>query len=156
MLVSPLNQGRVSGSGVWTLKSVTIAGQDVTDEPVDLRSGHDIDNVSILMTDRSTDVSGTVRDSSGASVGGMAVIAFSTDPQKWQPQSRLIQAVRTGQDGTYDLRGLPAGDYRVIATEDVEQGEWFDPAFLERVQPSSEKISLTEGEKKTHDLKPAG
>ena len=146
----------VTGSGVWTLKSITVAERDVTDEPIDLRSGHDIDNVMIVLTDRSTEISGTVRDASGAAVSAMAVIAFSTDPERWRPQSRAIQAVRTGQDGTYRLRGLPPGDYRILATEDVEQGEWFDPAFLERVQPSAEKISLTEGEKKTRDLKPAG
>jgi protocatechuate 3,4-dioxygenase beta subunit len=146
----------VSGNGVWTLKSVTVAGRDVTDEPIELRSGHDVDNVTIVMTDRSTEISGTVRDGSGTGVAAMAVIAFSTDREQWRPQSRSIQAVRTGQNGTYRLRGLPPGDYRIIATEDVEQGEWFDPAFLERVLPSSEKISLTEGEKKTHDLKPAG
>jgi protocatechuate 3,4-dioxygenase beta subunit len=147
---------RVTGNGAWTLKSVAIAGRDVTDEPIELRSGHDIDNVTIVMTDRATEITGTVRDSSGAGVAAMAVIAFSSDQQQWLPQSRSIQAVRTGQNGTYRLRGLPPGDYRIIATDDVEQGEWFDPAFLERVQSSSEKISLTEGEKKTRDLKPAG
>jgi hypothetical protein len=147
---------RVSGSGVWMLKSVMVAGRDVTDEPIDLRSGHDVDNVSIVMTDRYTEITGTVRDSSGGGVPGIAVIAFSIEPQQWQSQSRFIQAVRTGPNGTYRLRGLPPGDYRIIATDDVEQGEWFDPSFLERVQPSSEKISLSEGEKKTRDVKPAG
>jgi Carboxypeptidase regulatory-like domain len=147
---------RVSGSGAWTLKSVVVAGQDVTDEPIDLRSGHDVDNVTIVLTDRATEISGTVRDASGTAAAAMAVIAFSTDQQQWQPQSRSIQSVRTGQDGTYRMRGLPPGDYRILATEDVEQGEWFDPAFLHRVLPSSEKISLTEGEQKKHDLKPAG
>jgi Carboxypeptidase regulatory-like domain len=147
---------RVSGTGPWTLKSVSVAGRDVTDEPIELRSGRDVDNVMIVLTDRATEISGAVRDGTGTAVAGMAVIAFSTDQQQWLPQSRSIQAVRTGQDGTYRMRGLPAGDYRILATEDVEQGEWFDPAFLERVVPSSEKISLTEGEQKTRDLKPAG
>jgi hypothetical protein len=146
---------RVSGSGPWTLKSVIVAGRDVTDEPIELRSGRDVDNVTIVLTDRATEISGAVRDGTGTAVAGMAVIAFSTDQQQWQPQSRSIQAVRTGQDGTYRMRGLPSGDYRIIGTEDVEQGEWFDPAFLERVAPSSEKISLSEGEQKTRDLKPA-
>ena len=147
---------RVSGSDPWTLKSVIVAGRDVTDEPIELRSGRDVDNVTIVLTDRATEISGAVRDGTGTAVAGMAVIAFSTDQQQWQPQSRSIQAVRTGQDGTYRMRGLPPGDYRIIATEDVEQGEWFDPAFLERVLLSSEKISLSEGEQKTRDLKPAG
>ncbi len=147
---------RVTGDGAWTMKSISIAGRDVTDEPIELRSGEDLDNVTVVMTDRSTEISGTVRDSNGTGIGAIAVIAFPTDPRQWYPQSRLIRAVRSGQDGAFRLRGLPPGDYRIIATDDVEQGEWFDPAFLERVQPASAKISLTEGEKKTQDLKPAG
>src|SRR3954453_6275430 len=147
---------RASGSGVWTMKSVTIAGQDVTDQPIELRSGHDIDNVSIVMTDRATEISGTVRDASGAGVAAIDVIAFSADPQQWQPQSRTIQAVHTNQNGTYSIRGLPPGDYRIIATDDVEPGEWFDPAFLERILPSSHKVSLSDGEKTTSDVKAAG
>ena len=33
----------------------------------------------------------------------------------------------------YRLRGLPPGDYFVVAVDDVEQGEWFDPSYLEQI-----------------------
>jgi len=147
---------RASGTGPWTLKSIAIAGRDVTDQPVELRSGQDVGDVTVVMTDRMTDVSGTVRDSGGAPVAAIAVVAFSSDQQQWRSQSRQIQSVRTDQNGVYHLRGLPPGDYRIVAVDDVEQGEWFDPAFLQRVEPAAQRLTLSEGEKKTQDLKPIG
>jgi hypothetical protein len=80
------------------------------------------------------------------------VIAFSTDQAHWRAQSRRIQAVRTDQSGAYRIRNLPPGDYFVIATDDVEQGEWFDPAFLESARAAARRLSLSEGDRKAQDL----
>jgi len=144
---------RVSGQGPWSLKSVAIAGRDVTDQPIELRSGQDVDNVSIVLSDRTTEIAGTVRDAVGNPAPQLTVIAFSSDQQYWRPQSRQIQAVRTDQSGAFRLRGLPPGDYEIVAVDDVQQGEWFDPSFLERVRTGAKRIALSEGEKKTQDLK---
>jgi protocatechuate 3,4-dioxygenase beta subunit len=144
---------RASGQGPWSLKSVTIAGHDVTDQVVEFRTGQDVDNVTIVLTDRTTEIDGTVRDGTGTPVGQLTVIAFSSDQQYWRPQSRQIQAVRSDQSGAFRLRGLPPGDYEIIAVDDVEQGEWYDPSFLEKIRAGAKRISLGEGEKKTQDLK---
>jgi hypothetical protein len=61
--------------------------------------------------------------------------------------------VRSDQTGAFHVRSLPPGDYLLIAVDDVEQGEWFDPAFLEKLRPAAKRVSLTEGEKKTEDLR---
>ena len=58
--------------------------------------------------------------------------------------------------GRFTFRQLPAGDYRLTAVTDVEQGEWFDPAFLEQLLNASIAVSLRDGEKKTQDIKVAG
>jgi hypothetical protein len=145
--------GGVQGGGQWTLKSVTIGGLDVTDTPVELRPGQNVDNVTVVLTDRATEVTGTVRDASGAGAAALTVIAFSTSAEHWRAQSRRIQAVRTDQSGTFRLRNLPPGDYLLIASDDVEQGEWFDPAFLEQARAGAKQLSLSEGEKKTLDLR---
>jgi hypothetical protein len=145
--------GGVQGQGQWTLKSVTIAGQDVTDTPVELKPGQNVDNVTVVLTDRASEVSGTVRDARGAGAAALTVVAFSTDPQHWRAQSRRIQAVRTDQSGAFRIRNLPAGEYFLIASDDVEQGEWFDPAYLEQASAGGRRISLSEGEKKTQDLR---
>ena len=96
---------RVTGAGQgqaqWTLKSVNIGGQDVTDQAVELKAGQNVDNVTVVLTDRTTEISGTVRDGKSTGMPALTVIAFSTDQQYWRAQSRHIQAVRTDQAGAY-------------------------------------------------------
>jgi protocatechuate 3,4-dioxygenase beta subunit len=144
---------RVNGQGSWSLQSVSVAGRDVTDEPVDLKCGQNVDSVSIVLTDRSTQVTGTVRDAEGNPVQQITVIAFSADQQYWHSQSRQIQAVRVDQSGVFHLRGLPPGDYSVAAVDDAEEGEWFDLSYLEGIRTGAKRLSLSEGESATLDLK---
>jgi hypothetical protein len=149
-------QGQGRGNAQWTLKSVLVSGQDVTDQPVDIKPGQNVDNVTIVLTDRSTDVTGTVRDVKNAPMTAITVIAFSTDQQYWRAQSRQIQAVRTDSTGAYRLRGLPPGDYFIVAADGVEQGEWFDPAYLEQARAGAARLTVREGDKKTQDLRGPG
>jgi protocatechuate 3,4-dioxygenase beta subunit len=147
---------RVSGQGAWTLKAISIGGHDVTDRPIEIRAGQNLDDVSILLSDRSTQITGTVRDGSGTPVGNTTVIVFSIDQQYWRSQSRGIQAVRTDQSGVFRLRNLPPGDYNIVVVDSVEQGQWFDPSYLEQISAAAKRISLSEGEQKTQDLTSPG
>ena len=123
---------------------------------LELKPGQNVDNVTIVLTDRTTEISGTVRDARNAGTPAISVIAFSTDPAHWRPQSRRIQAVRSDQSGAFRIRNLPPGDYFLLATDDVEQGEWFDPAFLENARSGARRISISEGDRKTQDLRGPG
>lgn len=159
-LLPGLHYIRVSGGGVqgagqasWTVKSVTVGGQDVSDAPIDIKPGQNVDNVSVVLTDRTTDLSGTVRNAKNEGVAALTVIVFAAEQQYWRPQSRRINAARTDQSGTYRFRNLPPGDYLMVAVDDVDQGEWFDPAYLEKIRQDATRVSISEGEKKTQDLK---
>ncbi len=145
-----------AAQGPWTLKAVRAGGQDVTDVPIEIKPGQNVDNITVVLSDRTTELSGTVRDAKGDGMSALTVIAFSIDQQYWRPQSRYIQVGRTDQAGAYRIRGLPPGDYLVLAVDDVEQGEWFDPAFLADAQAAAKKLSLSEGEKKSEDLRGPG
>ena len=71
------------------------------------------------------------------------------------PGSRRIRADRVVADGSFQFRLLPAGDYYVAAAADVDEYEWYDPAFLDRLSASSAlKITISEGEKKQLILGP--
>lgn len=142
----------VTGPGPWVLKSVALDGRDITDQPFDLKSGQNAGSLAIVLTDRTTSVDGTVRDGSGNGVGGLTVIAFSTDPQYWRSQSREIQAVDTDTTGAYHLRGLPPGDYQVIALDNVDPGQWYDPSFLNQQRGAAKPLKLVDGDKQTLDL----
>jgi hypothetical protein len=41
----------------------------------------------------------------------------------------------------------------VIAVDDVEQGEWFDPVYLDSVKDKATHVTLSEGDRKTQDLR---
>lgn len=74
-------------------------------------------------------------------------------PSALVPQSRRIQTARTDQSGVYQVSSLPSGDYLAVATDDVEQGEWFDPEFLDRIRDKAMRVTLGEGDQRTQDLK---
>ena len=124
--------------------------------PFEIKPGQNVDNVTVVLTDRTTELAGTVRDAQNGGSGGVTVIAFSTEAQYWRAQSRRIATSRTGQNGDYRIRGLPAGDYYLVAVDDVEQGEWFDPAYLDSAKDKATRVTLDEGDRKTLDLRGPG
>jgi protocatechuate 3,4-dioxygenase beta subunit len=143
-------QGIRSAIGGWWLKSVVVNGRDILDAPLDIRQGSD-DAVATL-TDQASEISGTVKDAHGAAAVDPLVVVFSTDRALWFFNSRRVAAVRVDGDGRYTIRNLPPGEYRAVATADLEQNDWFDPAVLERLAPAATPLSIAGVEKKTIDL----
>lgn len=146
-----LSAGLTTGTS-WNLKSVLVNGLDVTDSGVDLKPGENLDTVTIVLTDRMATITGTVSDGTHTPVPGLTVIAFPSDERYWTPQSRWIQAGRTDQNGVYRMRALPPGEYLLLVTDNVEQGAWFDPSYLEQVRGAATRVTVNDGDQKTQDL----
>jgi Carboxypeptidase regulatory-like domain len=145
---------RVAGlSSPWTLKGVYVSGRDVSDVPLEVRNNQSTTGVSIVLTDRPTEITGTVVDSQNLAAPDAWVIAFAVDPGTWRPQTRQVQASRADSSGVFHFRGLPPGDYHLVALDDVEQGAWYDPSFLEKVRSSAVRVSVNEGEVRSQPLK---
>jgi uncharacterized protein (DUF2141 family) len=146
---------RVNGApSPWALKAVYLDGRDVTDSLFEIRAGETGGTVSIVFTDRASEVTGAVRDDEGrALTTGFTAIAFPVDTELWRPQSRFIQAARPDKTGVFTIRGLPPGEYFLQAIDDVDQGEWYDPTFLDALRRGAPRIVLQEGDKKSQDLK---
>ena len=147
-----LIRANVGGRG-WTLKSVTIDGRDVTDTPIDVKSGQRIGNVTITFTDRLTEIGGAVTDEQGVPVTEFTVLAFSTDASTWRAQSRQIMTARPDQTGMFKIRGLPAGEYYLVTVDPAEQGEWFEPAYLDQHRAGAARLTLSDGDVKTQDFR---
>jgi hypothetical protein len=144
---------RVSGlPRPWSLKAVFQGRREITDSGFEVGSGN-LGELTIVLTDRSSEVTVTTRDESGGPLADCTVIVFSTEPSLWRPQSRYIQAARADQAGQSRIFGLPAGNYFLAVVDDAEQGEWYDPAFLERIRPGAFSLSLADGEVKTQELR---
>ena len=113
------------------LSSITINGRDVTDVPLQLRAGEKVSNVLVTFTDKTTEINGALTTTQGAPVTEYTVLAFSTDMSFWQAQSRHIATARPDQTGKFRIRGLPPGNYYLATVDPSEQGEWFEPAYLD-------------------------
>jgi hypothetical protein len=143
-------------TGSWSLKSSTVNGRDSLDFPFEVKPGTDVTGALLSFVDRNQTLKGTLQDATGRPTSDYTIIVFAADKTYWTPQSRRITSARPGTDGSYMTSGLPPGDYRITAVVDVEQGEWFDPAFLTQLLPASILVSIAEGDTKTQDLKLAG
>lgn len=140
----------------WVMKSVMVGGRDALDFGVTVEPNQNLAGATILFTDRTQELTGTIQDVAGNPTADYTIIVFSADRNYWTPQARRIAMARPDTAGRFTFRQLPAGDYRLTAVTDVEQGEWFDPAFLEQLLNASIAVSLRDGEKKTQDIKVAG
>jgi Carboxypeptidase regulatory-like domain len=98
-------------------------------------------------------MSGSVADPSGNPVSDYTVVVFSADETRWTPESRFIAAERPDQTGGVRITGLPPGDYLVAAVDWVEEGQWLDPQFLQRLRPLASKLALEAGQTAAAQLK---
>jgi len=46
--------------------------------------------------------------------------------------------------GRFRLQGIPPGDYSLFACEDIENGLWQDPEFLQRHEAFERPVRITE------------
>jgi hypothetical protein len=145
---------RSAGGGRgWSLKSVAVGARDVTDTPVEIRSGQALNNVSMVFTDVQNEINGTITTQSGTPMSEYTVLAFPTDASLWRPQARQIMTARPDQTGKYRIRGLPPGDYYLATVDPAEQGEWFEPAYLDEHRAGAARLTLGDGDVKTQDFK---
>ena len=137
----------------WAIRAVRYRGVDVTDAGVEVRPSEDLADVEVELTNRVTELSGVVTNTKGEAVKDYSVIVFPADRDKWTPNSRYMRTSRPDQDGRYKVSGVPAGAYLVIALDYLDQNEWNDPDFLEKVRSKATAFSVNEGETKTVDLR---
>ena len=139
-------------ASTWKLRSVMSGGRDLLDTLID-GPVVNLTGVTVTLSDKRTELSGTLSSASGQPVSDYYVIAFSADRANWRFGSRRNMSARPATDGRFILADLPAGEYLVAALTDLDPSEWQDASFLEQVAPATVKVTIREGEKKVQDLR---
>ena len=138
----------------WTLGAVRLNDKDITDVPWDVpMRGEELSGLQIVVTQKIGRVSGTVADARGAPTAAATVVVFADEPELWLPGSRFIRTTRPGADGRFSIAGLPAGTYRAIARDFVEEGQWEDRKFLEAARADAVRFTLPDGGAEAISLK---
>jgi hypothetical protein len=143
---------RITGRPDWYLKSVSIDGLDVTDTPFDFGlTAQTVRGAEIVASNAGGVITGHVTDARSAPVRDYAVVVFSTDRTKWFANSRFLKLGRPSQDGTFEVVGLPPGEYWVAAVDSIQGnqsfGEWEKPDVLEALSTRATRVTLTERER---------
>ena len=141
----------VGGPG-WFLKSVTVNGENITDIPFDTSTARGDAQIEIVMTDKQTTLSGMAKDARGQPITDYTVAIFPARLREGALPARYTRLVRPDQQGRFETRGLPPGDYLGVAVESLEQGGQWDPAFRKQIEPVAKRFSLSEGQTATVDL----
>jgi hypothetical protein len=128
-------------SGRWALDRVTYRGADISDRGLDATSGESIRDIRVAVSDRASDVSGTVRDSDGRVVSGATVLLIPHAPQFLARTSRRFGITTSGQDGRYRYRGLPGGEYHVTAVL-IDPEDVYVPELLQQLSAAGAPLTL--------------
>jgi hypothetical protein len=93
-----------------------------------------------------------VRDPSGKAVPDAMVLVIPLAQQFWHRTSRRFGLLRTGVDGRFRIRGLPEGEYRALASLDVDEAVAFQTPVLERLSDAGLPLTLEGVEARVLDL----
>jgi hypothetical protein len=145
---------RITASGApgWFVESAMIGGQDALDIPIEIKGNQNLPSVSITLTDRQTEVTGTLLDPRNQPATDYTLLVFPADSSLWMRNARRIQTARPATDGRFTFRNLPAGEYLIAPVVDLEAGSQYDAGFLQQLEPSAIRVTLQPGEKKVQDL----
>ena len=147
---------RSAGNGLpegWYIKSVMQAEVDATDEPLTFTGSEVIDNLTIILTTDKTILTGRAIEVDGKPATSYTVIVFPEDSLRWQSWSRYLQTARPDQTGEFRVEGLPPARYLAAAVRTVQQNEWFDKDYLERLRPLATHVTLEMNRTATLSLK---
>ena len=129
----------------WYMKSITIGGLDVTDVPFDFGADGKYTDVEIVLSRSSGMIAGSVTDAASARAARFDAIAFSTDRERWFAGSRHILRARAAANGTFNIGGLPPGEYWVTAVDALSPDELDIPEGLDTLSTHAARVTVDEG-----------
>jgi len=153
MRLNSLIPGLAPAASGWVVKSIEWRGQDLSDSGIEVRADTPVTGVVVTLTSRPAELGGRVLDASGRPTGAFPIVVFSVDRAWWGAGSRRVAQAQPASDGKFLVVGLPPGEYFLAAVTRLDPGDLADRQFLEDLAPSSLRITIGEGEKKTQDLK---
>jgi hypothetical protein len=105
-----------------------------------------IADVDIVLTRRLTEISGAVQGDDGRPAADATVVVFPARAPLWTAPAHVerVRAMRTTDSATFAIRGLPPGDYLVVARRSAPEDR-LDRAALTQLASRASPVSLVSG-----------
>ena len=116
----------------YYLKSVKLAGREMPDAMLDLNYGGG--QVEVILAPAAGDITGIVQNSHGDPATSVQVTAVPASGSLRRDMNKLVT---TDAMGNFTLHGLPPGEYKIFAWEQVETNAWMDRDYRQPFENSS-------------------
>jgi hypothetical protein len=134
----------------WHPKSITGGGRNLLDVPFDIKSGDDLRDVLVVMSDRTATLTGMVEGAAGSAFGSpLSVLIFPNDARQAASRARWV---RPDQTGRFAASGLAPGEYLVALATDVDDLLWQTAPYLDRFRAGATYVTLRDGETRSITL----
>jgi hypothetical protein len=114
--------------------------------------------LEVVLTDRVSVLSGSVRNERNQSVVSKTIVVFSTERDQWYWSSRFLRLTTSDADSRSAVQGLPFGSYYVaVVSELPNEGEdaWQAPDYLDALSRTATTATVRDGELTTLDVRVA-
>ncbi len=125
------------------VRAIRFGDQQVNDSNLDLSGGGEL---TIVVAVSAAQVTGTVQNDQAATTATVCVVP--TDGH-----DANFKMAPTDQNGSYTVKGVPPGEYRLYAFDNVESGSCQDPDWLKPYESKGERVTLRDNDKQTTQLK---
>jgi 5-hydroxyisourate hydrolase-like protein (transthyretin family) len=132
----------------YYLKSVKLAGREMPDATLDLNYGGG--QVEVLLAPTAGDITGTVQNSHGDPATSVQVTAVPISGSLRKDMNKLVT---TDVNGNFTLHGLPPGEYKISAWEEVETNAWMDRDYRQPFETRSASAKVDASTTPTVQLK---
>jgi hypothetical protein len=127
----------------WFLKSVVAGGQEVSDAGLSVNGGAIA--LDVVASSDSGVVNGMVNSHKGEPVINATVVLVPGE--HYRSRTNRYKTTVTDQSGSFVLHGIPPGSYTLLAWENMDGEEYYNPEFLKNFEGRGKAVRLTEGER---------
>lgn len=132
----------------WFLKSVASGGSDLADSGLTVSGGTVV--MDLIISANGATVDGVVVDHKGDRLANAIVVAVLES--RLRSRTDRYRKTAADQSGRFTLRGIPPGDYTLLAWESVDGEVYYNEDFVKACEGQGTALRLEEGARKSLEI----
>lgn len=133
------------------VKSIKMGDVDVLANGIDLSEGGAADALEIVLSLAAAQLQGVVFTADTKGAQGSTVVLVPDESRR--NRTSLYRTATTDHMGRFSMQGVPPGDYKIFAWDDIDNGIWYEPDFMRAQESNGQTLKLSESARETLQLK---
>jgi hypothetical protein len=129
------------------LESVHFNGRDLGESPLAI-DGEPRGTLELFVSRSAGAIQGIAQHVNGQPVADASVVLVPALHRRSNPA--FFKSAMTDQNGAFDIRSIPPGEYSLLAWEDIDPGTWLIPELLREFEGRAQRITIDRGSQTSH------